>query len=311
MHIHEIMPDLGFARTAISNVCFYGARRIGDGHWVLVDAGMPGFADSIVRAAERRFGAGARPLAIVLTHGHFDHVGSLGGLLSHWDVPVYAHPLELPYLTGRAAYPSPDPSVRGGMAKMSPLFPRGPFDFRPWIRALPIDGKVPGMPEWNWIHTPGHTPGHVSLMREYDRALIAGDAFVTTRQEFLRSAITQATRISGPPAYYTPDWAAARKSVELLAKLSPELAVTGHGRPLGGIVLRKGLAELAREFDRLAVPRGGRYVGRPPVDQSELYASPGSWSPAAAASFGLAAVMAGALLTSGLRRPSSFRRAGR
>ena len=66
------------------------------------------------------FGHGNRPAAILLTHGHFDHVGALKTLAEEWDVPVYAHTLELPYLTGRSSYPPPDPSVGGGaMAAMS------------------------------------------------------------------------------------------------------------------------------------------------------------------------------------------------
>src|SRR5690606_8121003 len=91
-----VTPDVHGLRIAIVNVYFIGARG-GDG-WVLVDAGLHGSAGRIVRAAERLYGAGTRPRAIVLTHGHFDHVGALGPLLAHWpDVPLYAHELELPY----------------------------------------------------------------------------------------------------------------------------------------------------------------------------------------------------------------------
>ena len=70
--------------------------------WLLVDAGLARSAGFIRRAVARRFGAGARPEGILLTHGHFDHVGAARDLAEGWDVPFYAHPLETPYLTGRS-----------------------------------------------------------------------------------------------------------------------------------------------------------------------------------------------------------------
>ena len=48
---------------------------------------------------KERFGENNKPKAIVLTHGHFDHVGAVVDLVRKWDVPVYAHEAELPYLT--------------------------------------------------------------------------------------------------------------------------------------------------------------------------------------------------------------------
>ena len=53
----------------------------------------PGMTGRIESAARERFGEGARPAAIVLTHGHFDHVGCLEKLAEKWDAPIYAHPL--------------------------------------------------------------------------------------------------------------------------------------------------------------------------------------------------------------------------
>ncbi len=179
---------------------------------------------------------------------------------------------------------------------MSPLFPRGPYDFRPMMHMLPGDGSVPAMPGWRWVHTPGHTPGHVSLFREEDRALIAGDAFVTTKQESLLSALTYRPEIHGPPAYYTPDWGSAWGSVELLSALEPELAATGHGRPMRGYLMRNALRELARDFDRLAIPPRGRYVERPQVEVADIYATPSRRNPAAMAALGLALVMTGAMV---------------
>ena len=127
--ITRIAPDVGWLAVSFVNVYFLG--RPGRS-WVLVDTGLPGRANQIIDAAEARFSAGARPEAIVLTHGHFDHAGSALPLAEYWDVPIYAHELELPYLDGRSSYPPPDPTVGGGlMATLSRFYPRGPIDVRP------------------------------------------------------------------------------------------------------------------------------------------------------------------------------------
>ena len=258
----EVAPDLAYLRLAIVNAVFVGVPGARD--WVLIDAGITGMANRIRHAAVERFGADVPPAAIVLTHGHFDHVGALEELAREWDVPVYAHPLEAPYLDGSASYPPPDPTVGGGLtALLSPLFPRGPVDVRDRLRPLPEDGSVPPLPGWRWLHTPGHSVGHVSLWRDADRALVAGDAFVTTAQESAYAAVTQEPELHGPPKYFTHDWQAARESVRRLAALAPELAVTGHGRAMRGAAMRDALQALAQDFDRLAVPDGGRFVHAP------------------------------------------------
>src|SRR4051812_48533359 len=140
--IHEVAADVAFIRAVIANVAFLGSPR--SGSWVLVDAGIPGTARLIERAAARRFGAGHAPSAIVLTHGHFDHAGALEGLLEQWDAPVYAHPFERPYLEGRAAYPPPDPSVGGGLiSSLSRFFPRKPIDIRSSLQDIQPSGELP------------------------------------------------------------------------------------------------------------------------------------------------------------------------
>jgi len=259
--IHEVASDLGYQRLAIVNVVFWGPPGAGDRGWVLVDAGMPGTAGLIEKAAERRYGEGARPAAIVLTHGHFDHVGALETLAERWDVPVWAHELERPYLDGSTRYPPPDPTVGGGlMAILSPLYPRDPVNVAGRLQLLPADGSVPPLPGWRWVPTPGHTPGHVTFWRERDRAMLVGDAFITTKQESAFAVARQRPELHGPPMYYTPDWGRARESVRRLAAMEPELVVTGHGPAMHGPEMRAALQTLARDFDRVAVPEHGRYV---------------------------------------------------
>ena len=260
----RVAPGFAYLRDRFVNVAFIGSSDGRDEDWVLVDAGLAGSAARIVRAAELLYGPDALPAAIVLTHGHFDHVGAVRELVRRWDVPVYAHELELPYLTGRSAYPPPDPAVGGGaMTTLSRFFPRRPIDLGDVVEALPDDETIPGMGEWRWIHTAGHSPGHVSLFRDYDRALVAGDAFVTTKQESLAAIFAPEPAVHGPPAYYTMDWGAAERSVRLLAALEPNVVVSGHGKAMRGEHVASELYDLSRHFTTDAVPRRGRYVRQP------------------------------------------------
>lgn len=250
----EIAHDLAYKKTLLVNVVFFGLA--GERGWVLIDAGIPGSADAIYKAAAERFGENTPPAAIVLTHGHFDHVGALAELAAEWETPIYAHRLEHPFLNGTRSYPAPQPGVGGGlMARAAGLYPRHPINVSRWLALLSENQEVPFMPGWRCIPTPGHTPGHVSLWREADRTLIAGDAFITTRQESAYAVLTQKPEMHGPPQYYTPDWDAARESVRRLAALEPELVVTGHGPAMQGPEMREALKLLAQDFDRIARPR--------------------------------------------------------
>jgi glyoxylase-like metal-dependent hydrolase (beta-lactamase superfamily II) len=148
------------------------------------------------------------------------------------------------------------------------------------VQPLPADGRVPGLPEWRWIHTPGHTAGHVSFFRDQGRVLIAGDAFVTTKQESFWSVATQKPEFHGPPAYFTSDWDAAKLSVQRLAELQPLVDATGHGPPISGVEASAGLRALAENFDIVARPRRGRYVHQPAVaDERGVIALPPPISP--------------------------------
>jgi glyoxylase-like metal-dependent hydrolase (beta-lactamase superfamily II) len=170
----------------------------------------------------------------------------------------------LPFITGALAYPPPDPTVGGGlMARMAAVFPRQPIDLKGRAHSLPADHSIPGLPGWRWLATPGHSPGHVSLFHEADRALIAGDAFCTTKQESLMAVMTQRPELHGPPAYFTTDWDAARDSVRRLASLSPRLIVAGHGPPMLGDQTTAALRALADRFDEVARPEHGHYVAHP------------------------------------------------
>ncbi|AXI08833.1 MBL fold metallo-hydrolase [Oceanobacillus zhaokaii] len=255
----EVLPDILCHTIQIVNICIVGNPNTKD--FVLVDTGMPKSADKIISVVEEHFGTNSSPKAIILTHGHFDHVGAIIELVKKWEVPVFAHELEMPYLTGKMSYAEPDASVEGGLiAKMSQLFPNESINLGDHVQVLPADGSVPYLSDFRWVHTPGHSPGHISLFRDEDGVLIAGDAFVTVKQDSLYKVVTQEMEINGPPRYFTIDWNAARKSVEKLQDLKPNIVIPGHGRPVSGETLSKGLQKLVREFDEIAVPDYGKYV---------------------------------------------------
>ncbi|MEQ6853302.1 MBL fold metallo-hydrolase [Lysinibacillus capsici] len=255
----DILPDLYQYTIQIVNIVLYGEPQMKD--FVLIDAGMPKSADEIISVVEERYGSKSRPKAIILTHGHFDHVGGIIELIERWGVPVYAHTLEIPFLSGKQNYPEPDPTVNNGLvAKMSPIFPNEAINLGGNLKVLPSDGSVPFMAGFRWIHTPGHSPGHISLFREKDKVLIAGDAFVTVKQESLYKVITQTKEISGPPQYFTTDWLAARASIEKLAILKPSVAITGHGLPMKGEELTSNLKKLVDDFEQIALPKQGKYL---------------------------------------------------
>jgi glyoxylase-like metal-dependent hydrolase (beta-lactamase superfamily II) len=252
--MREIAPDVAVVPMMIANAYLVGKRE----SWVLIDAGTPGNADKIREAAEARFGPGAKPRAIVLTHGHFDHAGSCPALARMWDVRVYAHRLEWPYLNGQSSYPPLDPTAPGFFSALGRFFPSRTVDIGG--RLEEIGAKLPtlGMGDWQAINTPGHTPGHVAFFRPRDRVLLAGDAVTTMDLDSFFATLTKRKQVCRPPVPATTDWQQARRSVQALAALRPSMIAAGHGQPM-----HDASGELARLAAHFPIPEHGRYVAEP------------------------------------------------
>ena len=105
--VREIIDDVAYRKLSIVNVVYFGRAGARKGEWVLIDTGLPGSARSIRAGAEERFGEDTKPAAIILTHGHFDHVGGVKDLAEYGQVPIFAHSEEFPFLTDNESYPPP------------------------------------------------------------------------------------------------------------------------------------------------------------------------------------------------------------
>lgn len=260
--LETVATGIHHLKILFVNAYFVDTPENAPGSWVLVDTGIPLSESRIKSFAEKIYGANARPAAIVLTHGHFDHAGAALALANHWEVPIYAHHLEMPYLTGKSDFAPQDPTVGGAIAQMSRLFPHGGYDFGSRVYPLPENGEIKEMRGWCVIHTPGHTAGHISLFRESDKTLLAGDALATMNMDSWISNVTEKREFCNPPAPFTPDWNAARRSVEMLAELEPNAVAAGHGQPISGAETARRLKTFARNF---TAPAHGRYVNQPAI----------------------------------------------
>jgi len=164
-----------------------------------------------------------------------------------WDCPVYVHPDELPLATISAlstVEKYANPLDRWLVLPLLRLLPRRRVEsmlsrssLKGVARAFDPEDAVPGLPDWECIHTPGHTPGHVAFFRPGDRVLITGDALLSVDLNSFRGCLSWALRrnrqsVSGPPWYSTWNKRAARDSVTVLVELEPRVVAPGHGMPI-------------------------------------------------------------------------------
>lgn len=238
----EVAPGIFMLAFADVNA-FLVQNEAAKDEWVLIDTGFENAARFIIKSVEKHFGKDSRPQAIILTHGHCDHAGAAEKLAELWDVPVYAHPLEIPYITGKKKYPANDTVNGEGKPAGS-----NSVDLGHRAVALTLGSGLPGMPGWKWIHTPGLTEGHLSFFRERDRVLIVGDAFSTLKQT--------RTQQNSLLEYTSADWKRAEDSLKYLLQLQPLLALPSHGQPMKGEELQAHMDQLVSRFDERAVSRG-------------------------------------------------------
>jgi glyoxylase-like metal-dependent hydrolase (beta-lactamase superfamily II) len=201
------------------------------GEVTIVDAGVPGYYKDLARelAAMGRTPADVR--ALILTHGHSDHIGFAERLRREQRVPVSIHEADAALARGEV----PNPSKGLGPVKLGPFLGFLWFTLvhgglrTPKLQEVATFGDgatldVPGSPRV--LLTPGHTPGSAALHFESLGALFVGDAFATY-------AVTTGAR--GPQvAPFTADAAQAVASLTRLDAIAASYVLPGHGDPWTG-----------------------------------------------------------------------------
>jgi glyoxylase-like metal-dependent hydrolase (beta-lactamase superfamily II) len=216
---------------------FVNCYLVEDGDSVtLVDAGLPATWPFILKALDA---IGRRPAdvaALVLTHAHFDHVGTARRFQREIGGPVHVHPMDAfiarhPYRymheRARGLYPLLFPRAVPVLASMTAA---GALTVAGISDTLPLPGSgtldVPGHP--SVLFTPGHTRGHCALHFAERDAVITGDALVT---------LDPYTGGTGPQIVAgaaTGDSGLALSSLGKISATGARTLLPGHGSPWRG-----------------------------------------------------------------------------
>jgi glyoxylase-like metal-dependent hydrolase (beta-lactamase superfamily II) len=242
----------GVHRLGDDTVSFYLIED--DQELLLVDAGLPRHFSQLTQLLERLGRSLPDIKAVLLTHGHVDHLGIAERVRRQSGAPLWVHPADAAALK-RPTRPAPGAEPEGSMGRYLLRRPAaaglawhimrsGALSTSPVLsfEALPSGSgqtlDLPGRPRL--VAVPGHTPGSVALHLPSRAVVLTGDALVTS------DGLAGRTGPSIVNAGFTHDTAQALKSLEALAGLDAEVVLPGHGEPFtAGVTEAVRLARLA------------------------------------------------------------------
>ena len=202
-----------------------------EGALTLVDAGMQKSGKRILEYLSGLDRAPTEVKTIVVTHCHPDHVRGLASVKAATGARVAVHVAVADLVAGKARYPPPGGAMGLAFRAMSQFFKTTQVE--PDLRLK--EGDTVG--RLAVLHTPGHTPGSISLFDEKAKVLFVGD---TVR--FLNG------KLEGPPAQFTLSMDQARSSIARLASLDFETMLSGHGEPLRSPDAPSMMSELSKRL---------------------------------------------------------------
>lgn len=142
------------------------------------------------------------PKALLITHGHLDHILGVHQIVDQFDIPVYAERLEVDAIDrGLAPYPTKEHKLAGCFKE--------------------FDDSVLEQAGLKAYVTPGHSPGHTIFYHEKDGVLIVGDLFTTTDKQLLP-----------PIVKFTPDMTESIDSGSIVDIIQPKLITSSHGEDI-------------------------------------------------------------------------------
>lgn len=223
----KIAPGIHRIGTGLVNVYLVAEG----GGVTIIDAGMPSYWGDLPGELAAMGHTIDDVRAIVLTHGHSDHIGFAERARRDAHIPIKVHEIDAALARGEV----PNPAKGGGSMRIGPLLGFLWFGVRHGALRTPNPVEVqtfgdgatldlPGSPRV--ILLPGHTPGSAALHVPSLDALFVGDALAT------RAVTTGAT---GPMiAPFTADADLARSSLSRLEGIEAGWVLPGHGDPWTG-----------------------------------------------------------------------------